>query len=93
MERLLFSRLWEEIDFDDHPHNGGHGADPEGEFTFTHTNESTHEIIRSGLMRSPLFSGVIEGTGPRYCPSVEDKVVRFGERSAHHACHPNFPIG
>ena len=49
----------------------------------THTNERTHEIIRSGLTRSPLFSGVIEGTGPRYCPSVEDKVVRFAERSAH----------
>ena len=49
----------------------------------THTNERTHEIIRSGLTRSPLFSGVIEGTGPRYCPSVEDKVVRFTERSAH----------
>ena len=49
----------------------------------THTNERTHEIIRSGLTRSPLFSGVIEGTGPRYCPSVEDKVVRFAERLAH----------
>ena len=49
----------------------------------THTNERTHEIIRSGLGRSPLFSGVIEGTGPRYCPSVEDKVVRFAERASH----------
>ena len=49
----------------------------------THTNERTHEIIRSSLTQSPLFSGVIEGTGPRYCPSVEDKVVRFAERSAH----------
>ena len=49
----------------------------------THTNERTHEIIRSGLTRSPLFSGVIEGTGPRYCPSVEETVVRFTERSAH----------
>ena len=49
----------------------------------THPNDRTHEIIRSGLTRSPLFSGVIEGTGPRYCPSVEDKVVRFTERSAH----------
>jgi len=49
----------------------------------THTNERTHEIIRSGLTRSPLFSGVIEGTGPRYCPSVEDKVVRFAERLTH----------
>ena len=42
MERLLFSRLWEEIDFDDHPHEGGHGADPEGEFTFTYTNDSIY---------------------------------------------------
>ena len=49
----------------------------------THTNERTHEIIRQGLDRSPLFSGAIEGTGPRYCPSVEDKVVRFAERTQH----------
>ena len=43
----------------------------------THTNEKTHDIIRAGLDRSPLYSGVIEGVGPRYCPSVEDKVVKF----------------
>ena len=43
----------------------------------TYTNEQTHEIIRSNLDRSPLYSGVIHGTGPRYCPSIEDKVVRF----------------
>ncbi len=49
----------------------------------THTNERTHEIIRGGLDRSPMYSGVIEGTGPRYCPSVEDKVVRFAEKTAH----------
>ncbi len=49
----------------------------------THTNERTHEIIRSGLDRSPMYSGLIEGTGPRYCPSVEDKVVRFSEKAAH----------
>ncbi|HET6725985.1 MAG TPA: tRNA uridine-5-carboxymethylaminomethyl(34) synthesis enzyme MnmG [Gammaproteobacteria bacterium] len=49
----------------------------------THTNERTHELIRSGLDRSPMFSGAIEGTGPRYCPSVEDKVVRFADKSAH----------
>ena len=49
----------------------------------THTNEQTHEIIRSGLSRSPLFTGVIDGVGPRYCPSIEDKVVRFSERSSH----------
>jgi tRNA uridine 5-carboxymethylaminomethyl modification enzyme len=49
----------------------------------TYTNERTHEIIHSGLHRSPLYSGQIEGTGPRYCPSIEDKVVRFAERSSH----------
>jgi len=49
----------------------------------THTNERTHDIIRAGLDRSPLYSGVIEGVGPRYCPSIEDKVVRFAERDAH----------
>ena len=49
----------------------------------TYTNETTHEIIRGGLDRSPLYSGAIEGTGPRYCPSIEDKVVRFAERVKH----------
>jgi tRNA uridine 5-carboxymethylaminomethyl modification enzyme len=49
----------------------------------THTNERTHAIIRAGLDRSPLFTGVIEGVGPRYCPSIEDKVTRFAERSSH----------
>ncbi|HVO07524.1 MAG TPA: tRNA uridine-5-carboxymethylaminomethyl(34) synthesis enzyme MnmG [Burkholderiaceae bacterium] len=49
----------------------------------THTNERTHEIIRSGLDRSPMYTGVIEGVGPRYCPSVEDKVQRFAERTSH----------
>src|SRR5438552_4102795 len=49
----------------------------------THTNERTHEIIRAGLDRSPLFTGVIKGIGPRYCPSIEDKVVRFPERDRH----------
>jgi tRNA uridine 5-carboxymethylaminomethyl modification enzyme len=49
----------------------------------THTNSRTHQIIREGLDRSPLFTGVIEGVGPRYCPSIEDKVVRFAERSSH----------
>ena len=47
------------------------------------TCEQTHEIIRNGLERSPMYSGVIEGVGPRYCPSIEDKVVRFAERNAH----------
>ena len=49
----------------------------------TYTNERTHDIIRGGLDRSPMYSGVIEGTGPRYCPSIEDKVVRFAERPKH----------
>jgi tRNA uridine 5-carboxymethylaminomethyl modification enzyme len=49
----------------------------------THTNESTHQIIRDGLDRSPLFTGVIEGVGPRYCPSIEDKVVRFADKTSH----------
>ncbi|MCC2255610.1 tRNA uridine-5-carboxymethylaminomethyl(34) synthesis enzyme MnmG [Ruminococcus sp. CLA-AA-H200] len=49
----------------------------------TYTNEKTHEIIRANLDRSPLFSGAIEGTGPRYCPSIEDKVVKFPDRDRH----------
>lgn len=50
----------------------------------TNTNENTHEIIQSNLDRSPMFSGIIEGIGPRYCPSIEDKVVRFADKSSHH---------
>lgn len=49
----------------------------------THTNERTHAIIRGGFDRSPMFQGVIEGTGPRYCPSIEDKVNRFADKSSH----------
>ena len=49
----------------------------------TYTNEETHKVIRENLDRSPLFSGVIEGTGPRYCPSIEDKVVRFADKERH----------
>ena len=49
----------------------------------TYTNEKTHEIIRANLDRSPLYSGAIEGTGPRYCPSIEDKVVRFADKNRH----------
>lgn len=49
----------------------------------TYTNEKTHEIIRDNLDRSPLYSGMIEGTGPRYCPSIEDKVVRFADKDRH----------
>ncbi|WP_229427862.1 tRNA uridine-5-carboxymethylaminomethyl(34) synthesis enzyme MnmG [Methylomonas albis] len=49
----------------------------------TRTNQETHDIIRSGLDRSPMYSGIIEGVGPRYCPSIEDKVVRFSDRDSH----------
>ena len=49
----------------------------------THTNEKTHEIIRNGLDRSPMYTGVIEGVGPRYCPSIEDKIVRFADKTSH----------
>jgi len=49
----------------------------------THTNERTHDIIRSGLDRSPMFTGVIEGIGPRYCPSIEDKITRFADKNSH----------
>lgn len=49
----------------------------------THTNEHTHELIRNSLDRSPMFTGVIEGIGPRYCPSIEDKVMRFSDRNSH----------
>ncbi len=49
----------------------------------THTNPQTHEIIRGGMSRSPMYTGVIEGVGPRYCPSIEDKIVRFADKSSH----------
>ncbi len=49
----------------------------------THTNAQTHDIIRAGLDRSPMYTGVIDGVGPRYCPSIEDKVIRFAERDSH----------
>lgn len=49
----------------------------------THTNEQTHEVIRNNLDRSPMYAGIIEGIGPRYCPSIEDKVMRFADRNAH----------
>jgi tRNA uridine 5-carboxymethylaminomethyl modification enzyme len=60
---------------DDHP--------PQVSCWITHTSERTHEIIRAGLDRSPLFTGAIEGVGPRYCPSIEDKVVRFADKASH----------
>ena len=63
---------------------GSHDDQPEQVCCWiTHTNERTHDIIRAGLDRSPLFSGVIEGVGPRYCPSVEDKVHRFADKDSH----------
>lgn len=49
----------------------------------THTNQATHDIIRSGLDRSPMFTGIIEGVGPRYCPSIEDKIYRFADKDSH----------
>ncbi len=49
----------------------------------TRTNEQGHDIIRSGLDRSPMYTGVIEGVGPRYCPSIEDKVMRFADKNSH----------
>jgi len=49
----------------------------------THTNERTHEFIRSGMDRSPMYTGIIEGIGPRYCPSIEDKITRFADKSSH----------
>ena len=49
----------------------------------THTNEKTHDIIRGSLDRSPMYSGVIEGVGPRYCPSIEDKIMRFADKDSH----------
>ena len=56
---------------------------PQASCWLTYTNEKTHEIIRANLDRSPLFSGMIEGTGPRYCPSIEDKVVKFADKNKH----------
>ena len=63
---------------------GSHADHPEQVCCWiTHTSEETHEIIRQALHRSPLFAGAIEGVGPRYCPSIEDKVVRFADRDSH----------
>lgn len=63
---------------------GSHSMHPEQRPCFiTHTTEKTHEVIRAGLHLSPMYSGVIEGVGPRYCPSIEDKVVRFAEKTSH----------
>ena len=63
---------------------GSHADHPEQVHChITHTNERTHDIIRSSLHRSPLYSGDIDGVGPRYCPSIEDKVIRFADKSSH----------
>ena len=56
---------------------------PQIECYLSHTNERTHEIIRANLDKSPMFCGIIEGTGPRYCPSIEDKITRFAEKISH----------
>ena len=82
-------------------HRGSVRVDPGIRCYLTRTNQKTHEIIRSSLDRSPLFTGVIEGTGPRYCPSIEDKVVRFPDRTGHqvileptdHSCRVIYPNG
>jgi tRNA uridine 5-carboxymethylaminomethyl modification enzyme len=63
---------------------GPHPVLPQVSCWITHTTEATHRIIRDNLHRSPLYGGLIEGTGPRYCPSIEDKVVRFADRERHH---------
>jgi len=60
-----------------------HGWRPQLPCYLVHTNERTHSVIRSNLHRSPLYTGVIEGIGPRYCPSIEDKVVRFADKERH----------
>ena len=63
----------------------GDGSDQPKQIScyITHTNEKTHDIIRAGLDRSPMYTGVIEGIGPRYCPSIEDKIHRFADKSSH----------
>ena len=63
----------------------GDGSDQPKQIScyITHTNERTHDIIRAGLDRSPMYTGVIEGIGPRYCPSIEDKIHRFADKSSH----------
>jgi tRNA uridine 5-carboxymethylaminomethyl modification enzyme len=66
----------------DGEHSGGF-ENPAIDCYLTYTNERTHEVIRRNLHRSPLYSGVIQGVGPRYCPSIEDKVVRFADKSRH----------
>src|SRR5579875_752455 len=64
-------------------HEDLHGWRPQLPCYLVRTNEQTHQIIRDNLHRSPLYTGIIEGIGPRYCPSIEDKIVRFADKSAH----------
>ena len=80
------ARAMEPQSGDDEPQGVAFGSPPPRNTArcfLTYTNERTHEIIRANLSRSPLFTGVIEGVGPRYCPSIEDKVVRFPEKKRH----------
>ena len=82
-----FSQMEEQPGDDPAPSFSFHGpkpGQPQVSCYVTWTNERTHDAIRSGMDRSPLFTGVIEGTGARYCPSVEDKVARFPDRDRHH---------
>jgi tRNA uridine 5-carboxymethylaminomethyl modification enzyme len=85
-DSIDFARL-EPQPGDDLPHSFSFDAAPSPcepvPCWLTHTNEQTHKVIRNNLHRSPLFSGGITGVGPRYCPSIEDKVVRFSERTSH----------
>lgn len=84
---LDFSHLQQQSGDDPRPvfsMMGSHADQPEQVHCWiTHTNERTHDIIRAALHRSPMYSGEIEGVGPRYCPSIEDKVVRFADRDSH----------
>lgn len=86
---LFSNRSRRELRRDTEPHcTLNHWAEPDFELrqlpcAITYTNGTTHDIIRANLDRSPLYGGVIEGTGPRYCPSIEDKVVRFADKERH----------
>lgn len=86
-ESIDFNRLAEQQGADPAPYfsrwGQGHEHPRQVSCFVTHTNTQTHDIIRGALHRSPLFSGEIDGVGPRYCPSIEDKVVRFAERDGH----------
>lgn len=72
----------------DHPHEWFSLPDPENNYDavcyITHTTSQTHDIIRENIKNAPMYNGDIEGTGPRYCPSLEDKVMRFADHSSHH---------